>query len=82
MNKPKTVTLRPSVLGSKTFFDWLKDTFFMEKSNLEVPASKMLSPSTTVIKDVVCRFYQIDPEQLLLVKRGTENEPRDVAISE
>jgi len=70
----------PSVLGSKTFLDWLKDTFFVEKRNLEVPASKMLSPSTTAIKDAVCRFYQIDPEQLLLVKRGTENEPRDVAI--
>ncbi len=70
----------PAIIGSKAFLDWIKGTFFMEKSNVEVPASKMLSPSTTAIKDGVCRFYQIDPEQLLLLKRGTENEPRDVAI--
>ena len=28
----------------------------------------------------MCRFYKTDEEQLLSVKRGKENEPRNVAI--
>ena len=36
--------------------------------------------STATIKEIVCRFYQIGPMQLLVTKRGTENEPRNVAI--
>ena len=29
---------------------------------------------------MICHFYQIDEGRLLSVRRGTENEPRNVAI--
>lgn len=70
----------PPILGSEKFIDWIKGKFLEEKSHMEVPASKMLSPNIAMIEELVCRFYQITPDRLLVVKRGTKNEPRDISI--
>ena len=70
----------PAILGGEAFLGWVKEKFFKEKSHREVPASKILSPDINRIKEVVCSFYQVAPEQLLVAKRGTENEPRNISI--
>ena len=70
----------PSVLGSERFIDWVKERFFHRKSNEEIPESRTLSPDREKIKQVVCKAYHVDEEDLLKSKRGTFNEPRNVAI--
>ena len=70
----------PSVLGSKRFIDWIKDRFFHQKSHEEVTESKALSPEREKIKQVVCKAYDVEEEDLLSSKRGTFNEARNVAI--
>jgi len=70
----------PSMLGSETFIKWVRKTFFSRKRDKEIPESKTLAPDRKNIIETVCRFYKTDEEQLLSVKRGTENEPRNVAI--
>ncbi|MEA2102553.1 MAG: helix-turn-helix domain-containing protein [Thermodesulfobacteriota bacterium] len=70
----------PSILGSEEFVEWIKDKFFGQKINKEVPESKGLAPGMDQIKEVVCSYYQINESHLFSVKRGTENEPRNVAI--
>ena len=47
---------------------------------MEVPHSKALAPDSETIIETICRFYKIHRDQLFTVKRGTENEPRHVAI--
>jgi chromosomal replication initiation ATPase DnaA len=46
----------------------------------EVPASKKLAPDLDTIISEVCRYYEVRPTYLKAVRRGVENEPRDVAI--
>ena len=70
----------PSILGSEEFVEGIKEKFFSQKVDKEVPESKKLAPSMERIKEVVCSFYQINESHLFSVKRGVENEPRNVAI--
>ncbi|MCF8068528.1 MAG: transposase [Desulfobacterales bacterium] len=70
----------PPILGTETFINWVKSSFYKIKRNSEIPASKSLSPERDSIIKRICRFYDIDREQLLLARRGTENEPRNMAI--
>ena len=70
----------PSMLGSEAFIKWVKKTFFIKKQDMEIPESKSLAPNNKRILKTVCSFYQINEEQLFSVKRGTENEPRNIAI--
>ena len=70
----------PSVLGSERFINRIRDKFFDQKSHEEVPESRLLAPSRERIKRVVCETYRVDEEVLLKSKRGTFNEPRNVAI--
>jgi REP element-mobilizing transposase RayT len=69
-----------SILGDLSYVNWVKETFFKEKSDVEVPESKHLAPETDCIIDAVTEFYGIGSEQLFHTKRGVENEPRNVAI--
>jgi putative transposase len=71
---------RPSMLGSKKFRSWVKEQFFKQKKDKEVPASKELAPDLETIISEVSRHYQIKPDKLRAVRRGIANEPRDVAI--
>jgi len=61
----------PSMLGSEKFISWIKDRFFKKKLDKEVPASKQLAPDLDTIMLEVSRYS---------VRRGIENEPRDVAM--
>jgi len=70
----------PSILGTEIFIEWVKDRFFDQKRHLEVPESRILAPDREKIKQLVCRTYQVKEEELLKSKRGTFNEPRNVAI--
>lgn len=70
----------PPLLGSDRFIDWVKDRFFKEKDHKEVPHSRRLAPDREKIKEMVCRFYQVNQDDLLKSKRGVFNEPRNVAI--
>jgi len=68
------------MLGSKVFISWVKDLFFKKKIDKEVPASKGLAPNTDRIISEVSHYYEARPAALTAVRRGSENEPRDVAI--
>jgi putative transposase len=70
----------PSILGTESFIDWVKDCFFEEKKHTEIPKSKLLAPSSDQIKQLVCQSYHVHKEDLLKSRRGTYNEPRNVAI--
>lgn len=70
----------PSMLGSDKFISWIKNRFFKKKKNKEVPASKELAPDLDAIISEVSRYYETKPSLLKSVRRGIENEPRDVAI--
>ena len=68
------------MLGSKDFISWVKDRFFKKKIDKEIPASKGLAPDLDRIIYEVNRYYKARPAALTAVRRGIENEPRDVAI--
>ena len=70
----------PSMLGSKEFISRVKDRFFKKKIDKEIPASKGLAPDLDRIISEVSRYYEIKPTALTAVRRGIENEPRDVAV--
>jgi len=70
----------PSMLGSEKFISWIKDLFFKKKKDMEVPASMELAPDLDKIISEVSNYYNVSPTQLKAVRRGMENEPRDVAI--
>ncbi len=70
----------PSMLGSEGFVSWIKDRFFKKKKDGQVPASKELAPDMGTIISQVCRYYEVSPTSLKAIRRGVENEPRDVAM--
>jgi len=70
----------PSIIGEKSFKDWVKDTFFKGKVDHNIPQTKTLAPSRRVIKQIVCEHYGIDEQEINLAKRGMKNIPRDMAI--
>jgi hypothetical protein len=71
---------QPSMIGSKEFISWVKNRFFKKKLDKEIPASKKLAPEQDRIISEVSRYYEGRPIALTAVRRGVENEPRDVAI--
>ncbi|OGP56177.1 MAG: transposase [Deltaproteobacteria bacterium RBG_13_52_11] len=70
----------PSIVGSDRFIALMKERFFDIKGHREVPESRVLAPEREMIRDEVCREYQIDEGALLMVRRGVSNEPRDVSL--
>ena len=70
----------PAMLGSASFINKVKERFFPEKVDDEVPQSRQLAPTPAQIKKAVCEHYQINDDELLVSKRGVFNEPRNVAI--
>ena len=70
----------PSILGSEKFISLIKDRFFKKKIDKEVPASKDLAPDIDTIISEVSRYYDIRQSALKSVRRGIENEPRDVSM--
>jgi hypothetical protein len=70
----------PAILGSTKFINRVKERFFPEKVDVEVPQSRELAPTPAQIKKAVCERYRINTDELLVSKRGVFNEPRNVAI--
>ena len=70
----------PSILGSNEFIDRMKAKLRNLRDRPEIPESKLLSPGIDSIKMAVCAAYKIDESVLLSSRRGTINEPRNVAI--
>jgi REP element-mobilizing transposase RayT len=70
----------PSILGENQFINTIKERFFGQKRNIEVPESKRLAPEINDIQNAVCDLYGIDKAQLHAAKRGTVNEARNMAI--
>ncbi len=70
----------PVFVGSQNFTDWVKETFYSEKQNNQIPDSSMLAPDISQIKLIISTYYKIDLTEFLKTRRGVSNEPRDVAI--
>jgi chromosomal replication initiation ATPase DnaA len=68
------------MLGSEEIITWIKDRFLKMKKDKEVQASKELAPDLDEIISEVSRYYDVKPSTLEIVRRGIENEPRDVAV--
>lgn len=82
-NKVKTVFMGkklPAILGSKVFIQRIKDTYGELTKKQEVPESRLLCPSKEKIKKVVCEVYDVESEDLRVIRRGRFNEPRNIAI--
>lgn len=70
----------PSIFGTDTFVQWVKDEFFERNRHHEVPQSWQLAPSIPDIKETVCQSYGIPMKSLAKTVRGQANEPRNLAI--
>jgi len=70
----------PSVLGSKSFINCIKDKFFNLNNFEEIPETKKLAPDIDKIKYAVCKAYNIKAKELNVSRRGYFNEPRNVAV--
>ncbi|MCK4984911.1 MAG: transposase [Desulfobacterales bacterium] len=70
----------PAMLGSVDFLTKVKEKFFSEKINDEVPQSRELAPDPYQIQKIVCEYYRIDKGKLFSSRRGIFNEPRNIAI--
>lgn len=70
----------PSILGDTVFVQLLKDRFLKKKKEKEIPESTKLCPEVIDIKQAVCAYYQIEETDLLMSRRGVENEARDFAM--
>ena len=67
----------PSVLGSETFINRVKEKFFHKKRHDEIPESRRLAPEAEKIKKAICNAYGIEESSLLSSRRGVLNEPRN-----
>ena len=70
----------PSMLGSESFINRVKERFFHKKRHDEIPESRKLAPEAEKIKKAICNAYGIEESSLLSSRRGVLNEPRNVAI--
>jgi len=70
----------PTVIGSKSFVDKIKELFFADKKHEEVPESRYLAPDIDKIIEEVCKFYNVNKDVLFSSRRGLFNEPRNVSI--
>ncbi|GAB4345951.1 MAG: hypothetical protein Kow0089_23130 [Desulfobulbaceae bacterium] len=70
----------PSILGTDTFKEHLKDRFDDLIGNREIPGTRELVPSAGKIIDSVCAHFGITEKELMKSRRGRENLPRDLAI--
>ncbi len=70
----------PTVLGSKSFVERIKDKFFNMNNFEEIPETKKLAPDVEIIKQTVCKAYDVKETELYVTMRGYFNEPRNVAV--
>ncbi len=70
----------PSMLGSESFINRVKEEFFHKKRHDKIPESRRLAPEAKKIKKAICKAYGIEESSLLSSRRGVLNEPRNVAM--
>jgi len=70
----------PSILGSDSFKEWIKDKFAHLQLKEEIPDSRELAPLPENIISLVCDYFRVPTEQVTISRRGVENLARDVAI--
>lgn len=70
----------PSMLGSSSFKEYVKEKFMGLANRVEIPESKALAPDVDKVIFSVCEHYNLTKKELLYSKRGTENIARDIAI--
>jgi len=70
----------PSLLGPKTFIDWVKASYRALQDQSEIRQTKDLTIDRGTILSNVRLFYKVNHDELLSTKRGHFNEPRSAAI--
>jgi putative transposase len=70
----------PSFFGPESFITGIKEKYYFKKKNCEVPESKSLAPTSDTIISSVCEHYDVSFNELLITRRGTLNEPRNIAV--
>jgi len=70
----------PSILGPKSFADWVKGKYYKMKADEDIPEAKHLAPVPELIVEAVCDEYHINRHNLYKTKRGELNEARNVAV--
>ncbi|WP_228723246.1 REP-associated tyrosine transposase [Desulfosediminicola flagellatus] len=70
----------PSMLGSSSFKEYIKEKFMSLANSVEIPESKALAPDIDKVIACVCEHYSVAQQDLLYSKRGTANTARDNAI--
>jgi len=70
----------PSILGSDLFKESIRDKFSDLVNQPEIPESKVLAPDAEKVILAVCDFYRVSRKEMLVLKRGNENLPRDVSV--
>jgi REP element-mobilizing transposase RayT len=70
----------PTILGSRSFVEKIKDKFFNSNDFEEIPEKRSLTPDIDKIKQAVCNTYRIKESVLYVSRRGYFNEPRNVAV--
>jgi chromosomal replication initiation ATPase DnaA len=69
----------PSIIGSKSFTEKIKDKFFNMNDFEEVPETKILAPDSARIISAFCKKYKIEEKKPYVTMRGHFNEPRNIA---
>ena len=70
----------PSMLGSSTFKECIKEKFVSFTNRVEIPESKALAPEVDKVISIICEHYNVTKQEMLYTRRGTENIVRDIAI--
>ncbi len=69
-----------SIFGPESFITKIKEEYYFSKTDYEIPESKSLAPSSDDILSVICGYYNVSFNELLVSRRGVFNKPRNVAI--
>ena len=70
----------PVLMGSEEFKFFIKEKYYQQRQNQEIPESFDFVPDIIVIKDMVCKYYKVNESELNISRRGIFNEPRSAGI--
>ncbi len=69
-----------SILGSKEFVNQIRNSYFRQLVQPEIPDVKHLAQKATDITEQVCIYFKIEEDDLYKQKRGVDHTPRDLAL--
>ena len=70
----------PSILGSDSFKEFVREKYSELINQAEIPESKALAPDAKRVISAACKYYRLSKKELFESRRGTENLPRDLTI--